>query len=72
MEFEIEKKGVSKGKKEKYTMKGMKEAHNWLQHHFNSLHIYCRLVKVMPERLAKKIALYWETTAIYRYIYSSI
>jgi hypothetical protein len=52
-------------------MKGMPEVRNWLHHHLNSLHIYCRLVRVMPGWLARKIVLYWESTAIYGVLYTS-
>ena len=48
------------------------EMRDWLQHNLNSLHIYCRLVRIMPRSLARKIVLYWEKTAIYGLIYARI
>ena len=51
-------------------MRGAGEMRNWLQHNLNSLHIYCRLVRIMPRWLARKVRLYWEKTAIYELIYA--
>ena len=45
---------------------------NWLQHNLNCLHVYCRLVRIMPRWLARKIVLYWEKTAIYGLIYAGM
>ena len=58
-------------RKEVKRMKGVGDMRNCLHHNLNSLHIYCRLVKIMPKWLARKIVLYWERTAIYGLIYSS-
>jgi hypothetical protein len=44
---------------------------NWLHHHLNSLHVYCKLVRIMPRWQARKIVLHWENTAIYGLMYSS-
>jgi hypothetical protein len=60
-----------KTKKEVKETKGVCEMRNWLHHHLNSLHIYCRLVRIMPRWLARKIVLHWENTAIYGLMYSS-
>ena len=60
-----------KTKKEVKAIKGVREVRNWLHHHLNSLHVYCRLVRIMPSWLARKIVLYWENTAIYVLMYSS-
>jgi hypothetical protein len=43
---------------------------NWLHHNLNSLHIYCRLVRVMPGWLARKIVMHWEKTPIYGLMYA--
>ena len=61
-----------KTRKEVRTIRTAGEMQNWLQHNFNSLHIYCRLVRIMPRSLARKIVLYWEKTAIYGLIYARI
>ena len=53
-------------------MRGAGEMRNWLQHHLNSLHICCRLLRIVPRWLARKIIVYWEKTAIYELIYASI
>ena len=57
--------------KEVKTMNTMGETQSWIQHHFNSVHVYCRLVRIMPRSLAKNIALWWEETAIYHAMYTS-
>ena len=60
-----------KARKEVKRMRAIGEMRSWVQHHFNSVHIYCRLVRIMPISLAKKLVLCWEKTAIYGLIYSS-
>ena len=50
---------------------GVKVLQSWLQHHLNSFHVYCKLVRVMPRGVAKKTALCWERTAVYRLMYGS-
>ena len=52
-------------------MRAIGEIWSWVQHHFNSVHIYCRLVRVMPRSLGKKLVLCWEQTAIYGLMYTS-
>jgi hypothetical protein len=42
---------------------------NWLQHNFNSMHIYCRLVRVMPKATARSVASWWEKRSLYRLMY---
>ncbi|UCG12840.1 MAG: hypothetical protein JSU72_20630, partial [Deltaproteobacteria bacterium] len=58
-----------KGRKIEKTARRVKVIQSWLQHHFNSVHVYCRLVRVMPKGLAKTVVLSWERTAIYRLMY---
>jgi hypothetical protein len=59
-----------KRKKEVKEMKGVGEIRNGLHHHLNSLHVYCRLVRIMPRWMARKIVLYWENSAIYGQMYA--
>ena len=59
-----------KTRKEVRKMRRAGEMQNWLQHNLNSLHIYCRLVRIMPRWLARKFVLCWEKTAIYELIYA--
>jgi hypothetical protein len=61
-----------KERKVERTVRGVKVALSWLQHHLNSVHVYCRLVRVMPKGLAKRVVLSWEKTAIYRFMYVSL
>jgi hypothetical protein len=42
---------------------------NFLHHNFNALHLYCRLVKVMPKKYAWLIMVTWEKTKIYARMY---
>lgn len=58
--------------KEEGRMKGMKDVRDGLHHHLNSLHVYCRLVRIMPERLARKVASRWEKSTIYILLYRTI
>ena len=62
----------SKEGKVERTVRGVKPIQSWLQHHLNSVHVYCRLVRVMPKGLAKTVVLSWEKTAIYRLMYAGI
>lgn len=57
--------------KEVKTRRGAWSMQDWLHHNLNSLHVYCRLVRVMPKSLAMAIALHWEKTVIYGFIYFS-
>jgi hypothetical protein len=57
-------------RKEVKTIKGVGEMRDWLHYTLNSLHIYCRLVRVMPGWLARKIVMQWEKTAIYGLMYA--
>jgi hypothetical protein len=41
----------------------------WLQHYFNSWHVYCRLRLVMRPRLARAVATFWEHTNLYQFLY---
>jgi hypothetical protein len=34
--------------------------HHKLQHHLNSVHIYCKLCYIIPESTARKFSLVWE------------
>ena len=61
-----------KERKADRTVRVVRTVQSWLQHHLNSVHIYCRLVRVMPRGVAKTVASCWERTAIYRLIYDSI
>jgi len=58
-------------RKEVKMMRAVGEMRSWVQHHFNSVHIYCRLVRIIPRSPAKKIVLCWEKTAIYSLMYTS-
>ena len=60
-----------KTSKEVKTITGVGEMRNWLHHNLNSLHIYCRLVRIMPRCVARRIVLHWEKTAIYWLMYAS-
>jgi hypothetical protein len=73
-EFREEEKSMKprKTRKEVKATRGAGEMRNWLHHNLNSLHIYCRLVRVMPRWLARKTALQWEKTAIYALMYADI
>ncbi len=51
-------------------MGGVRGIRGCLQHHLNGPHVYCRLVRVLPRRLARKVALHWERTAIYGLLYA--
>jgi len=51
--------------------KGVAEMRPWLHHHFNSLHVYCKLVRIVPPSLARRMVLYWEGTSIYGVMYGS-
>jgi len=57
-------------RKEVRKIKATGDMRNWLHHNLNSLHIYCRLVRVMPGWLARRIVLHWERTAIYGLMYA--
>jgi hypothetical protein len=57
-------------KKEVKTMRKAGHMRNWLHHNLNSLHIYCKLVRIMPGWLARKIVLSWEKTAVYTLLYA--
>jgi len=57
-------------RKEAQTMRAAGHMKNWLHHNLNSLHIYCRLVKIMPRRVAREIVLHWEKTTIYGLMYA--
>jgi hypothetical protein len=57
-------------KKEVKTIKGAGEIRNWLHHNLNGLHVYCRLVRVMPGWMARAIVLHWEKTAVYGLMYA--
>jgi hypothetical protein len=62
-------------KKTRKGVKTMRQAghmRNWLHHNLNSLHVYCRLVNIMPRWLAREIVLHWEKTAIYGHMYARI
>ena len=61
----------SKEKEVERKPRRVKPIQSWLQHHLNSVHVYCRLVRIMPRMLARKIVVYWEKTAIYELIYAS-
>ena len=63
---------TQKERKVERTVKGVKVVQSWLQHHLNSVHVYCRLVRVMSKGQAKRVVLYWENTTIYRFMYASI
>jgi hypothetical protein len=47
----------------------VREMRNWVQHNFNSMHIYCRLVRVMPKGTARTVAMWWENRSLYRFMY---
>ncbi|MDY6837587.1 MAG: hypothetical protein SWH78_06410 [Thermodesulfobacteriota bacterium] len=51
-------------------MQGAGEIRNWLHHNLNSLHVYCRLSRIMPGGMAREIVLIWENTAIYSFMYA--
>jgi hypothetical protein len=59
-----------KTRKEVPTKREEGHIRNWLHHNLNSLHVYCRLVRVMPRRMAREIVLHWEKTAIYGLMYA--
>lgn len=44
---------------------------SWLQHHCNTLHVYCRLYRVFGRRRARAIAIWWSRTNTYRALYQS-
>ena len=72
LEFTEDRKTMNpkEGKVERM-VRGVKVVQSWLQHNLNSVHVYCRLMRVMPRGVAKKTALCWEKTAIYRLMYGS-
>jgi hypothetical protein len=39
-------------------------------HNLNALHIYCRLVKILPKRQAWGIISFWERTRLYALMYA--
>lgn len=41
-----------------------------LQHHFNSLHVFCRLCSITSRQRARTLAQSWASTRIYRRIYA--
>ena len=41
-----------------------------LKHYLNPLHIYCRLVKILPKRQAWGIISLWERTRLYALMYA--
>lgn len=43
---------------------------NFLHHNLNALHVYCRLVRVMPKRQAWGITSFWEKTRLYTLMYA--
>lgn len=43
---------------------------NFLHHHLNALHVYCRLVKILPKKYARGIIALWEKTKLYARIYT--
>lgn len=43
-----------------------------LQHHFNTLHVYCRLCSIMGRHQARTIATWWGRTLVYRHIYREV
>jgi len=71
-EFREEEKSMNpkRTRKEMKTTRGVWSMRNWLHHNLNSLHIYCRLVRVMPGSLAMAIVLHWEKTAVYGLMYA--
>lgn len=48
-----------------------KATRDWLHHHLNSLHVYCRLVRFMPKNKARKMVGQWEASTIYRLMYAA-
>jgi hypothetical protein len=33
---------------------------SWMQHNFNPMHVYCRLVRIVGKKLAKTLAMQYE------------
>jgi len=40
-----------------------------LNHYLNGLHVYCRLVRIMPKKYARSIISFWEKTRLYARMY---
>jgi hypothetical protein len=53
--------------KHQITMKDF--LHHHIHHYLNGLHLYCRLVKVVPKKYARVIILFWERTKLYARMY---
>ena len=42
---------------------------DFLHHHLNALHIYCRLMRILPKKYARGIMSFWEKTRLYARMY---
>jgi len=48
----------------------MKPIRSFLQHELNSMHLFCKLRRLMGKRPAMAIAKAWESCLLYRFIYA--